>query len=35
VPIARYRLDDSNVWLGMNLIPDDYGAWRVGDPVIG
>jgi uncharacterized protein YcbX len=31
--LARYRLEDSNVWLGMNLIPDDYGALRVGDAV--
>jgi uncharacterized protein YcbX len=31
--LARYRLEDNNVWLGMNLIPDDYGALRVGDAV--
>lgn len=31
--LARYRLEDSNVWLGMNLIPDHYGALRVGDAV--
>ena len=33
--LSRYRLEDGNVWLGMNLIHDGYGTLRLGDRVIG
>jgi uncharacterized protein YcbX len=32
--LARYRLEDGNVWLGMNLIHDDYGTLQLGDRVM-
>jgi uncharacterized protein len=31
--LARYRLEDSKVWFGMNLIQDGLGTLRVGDQV--
>jgi uncharacterized protein YcbX len=31
--LATYRLEDSKVWLGMNLIHDALGTLRVGDAV--
>ena len=31
--LARYRLDDGKVWLGMNLIHDRCGTLRLGDAV--
>ena len=31
--LAKYRLEDSKVWFGMNLIHDGLGVLRVGDPV--
>jgi uncharacterized protein YcbX len=32
--LARYRLEDGNVWLGMNLVQEGYGTLRLGDRVI-
>ena len=31
--LARYRLEDSKVWFGMNLIHDGPGVLRLGDEV--
>ncbi|HWZ90672.1 MAG TPA: MOSC N-terminal beta barrel domain-containing protein [Polyangiaceae bacterium] len=31
--LATFRLEDSRVWFGMNLIHDGPGVLRVGDPV--
>ncbi len=31
--LSHYRLEDGNVWLGMNLIHDASGTLRVGDAV--
>ena len=31
--LAKYRLADQKVWFGMNLIHDETGVLRVGDPV--
>ena len=31
--LAKYRLEDQKVWFGMNLIHDNEGVLRVGDPV--
>ncbi len=32
--LSHYRLEDSKVWFGMNLIHDSSGTLRVGDTVI-
>lgn len=32
--LSHYRLEDGNVWLGMNLIHDHPGLLRVGDRVL-
>jgi uncharacterized protein YcbX len=32
--LAKYRLEDSKVWFGMNLIHDGLGVLRVGDQVV-
>jgi uncharacterized protein YcbX len=31
--LAKYRLEGKKVWFGMNLIHDNLGTLRVGDPV--
>jgi len=31
--LSHYRLEDGNVWLGMNLIHDRHGTLRLGDSV--
>ena len=31
--LAKFRLEDQKVWFGMNLIHDNVGVLRVGDPV--
>jgi uncharacterized protein YcbX len=31
--LAQYRLEDQKIWFGMNLIHDNRGTLRVGDPV--
>jgi uncharacterized protein YcbX len=32
--LAKYRLEDQKIWFGMNLIHDNLGLLRVGDPVL-
>jgi len=32
--LTKYRLVDQKVWFGMNLIHDNFGQLRVGDPVV-